>query len=977
MNDLVLTALINLFALFCTSSSLKRERAKSVIYNYLVRFFGIRNYQEYIDLYDTLCDVYELSAPDQQRIVSQVCERLKNEIPEETQALMVLRLMEFSSLNISAYHAQQALFWLVAQKFGVDDGLYADFERFVIGQAEGNVCIRHIATESITLKALLLPRYNKTVVSYEGDTQLFMNDLPMQPGIFMPWEKNGVIKSRRGTPIYYSYIERELRGVANVAADIHFVGQHVDFRFPGSNNGLHDFSFSLHSGTLVAIMGGSGAGKSTMMNILNGNMRPDSGHVLINGEDLYENVERLKPLIGFVPQDDLLIAELTVYQNLYYTARFCFGDLTEDEMERRITKTLADLDLLPIKDMKVGSPLNKTISGGQRKRLNIALELIREPQILFLDEPTSGLSSADSEMVVHLLKNQTYQGRLVLTCIHQPSSDIYKLFDCLWLLDRGGYPIYDGNPIQAVVYFKQAANYADAETAICDTCGNINPEIILNIVEAKALDSNGQTTDKRKIQPEEWVAMRTADADDTQTDTHDDVSAAEEHIGVKSVASKHATKRGILNQGFIYLRRNLHTKMQDKQFLIIALLEAPVLALIVAMLTRYSGDDGYSLYENKNLLSYIFMAVIVATFMGMSGSAEEIFRDRALLRRENFLQLSYGGYIFSKVVTAALISAVQTLLFIAVGNWMLGIRCLFAEWWAVMFASEMLASLIGLILSQRMKSLVAIYITIPLLLIPQILLCGVVVSFDDLNQHSTTRNVPFIGEVIPSRWAFEAIAVTMFAQNDYSRPYFSDEACQYELQMARLGIIHKLNELNEAEHMALSRNSDEQGRNLTVIEKEVAKLAERWHLELPSVDWSHGYDETVYKALNQWLKDADRRLYMRSHVFTQAIDKAKQAFINENGGRALVDLKYANANKNLEQTLVGTNAERMVCVESDVIVPQIGTVYLDPPSHNGRAPFYSSIKILGSLRIPTLPFNLSVLAVMGLLSVVILLSKRD
>ena len=201
MNDLVLTALINLFALFCTSSNLKRERAKSVIYNYLVRFFGIRNCQEYLDLYDGLCDVYEMAAPDEQKIVSQVCEKLKNEIVEDHQALALLRLMEFSSMNIDAYHEQKHLFRLVAETFGVADELFADFELFVEGKAGTNVGVRHIDEIDGELKVLRIPRYNLVVVSFDGDTQLFMNDIPMPPGIFIYWEKNGIIKSKHDAPL--------------------------------------------------------------------------------------------------------------------------------------------------------------------------------------------------------------------------------------------------------------------------------------------------------------------------------------------------------------------------------------------------------------------------------------------------------------------------------------------------------------------------------------------------------------------------------------------------------------------------------------------------------------------------------------------------------------------------------------------------------------------------------------------------------
>ena len=155
-----------------------------------------------------------------------------------------------------------------------------------------------------------------------------------------------------------------------------------------------------------------------------------------------------------MPQDDLLIEELTIYQNLYYNARLCLDNFPESKIIEIVHKILDDLDLYDIKDLKVGNPLKTIISGGQRKRVNIALELIREPSILFVDEPTSGLSSTDSENVMMLLKELAMKGKLVVVNIHQPSSDLFKLFDQLVVLDKGGYPAYAGNPVEGIIYFK-------------------------------------------------------------------------------------------------------------------------------------------------------------------------------------------------------------------------------------------------------------------------------------------------------------------------------------------------------------------------------------------------------------------------------------------------------------------------------------------------------------------------------------------
>ena len=191
---------------------------------------------------------------------------------------------------------------------------------------------------------------------------------------------------------------------------------------------LRDLSFSATQGKLVGIMGASGAGKTTLLNLLSGISSPSEGEVVINGVNFHNDHEKLEGVIGYIPQDDLLIEELTVFQNLYYNAKLCFRDKGEEEIIGLVNKTLQNLGLFDRKDLKVGSPMNKMISGGQRKRLNIALELIREPSILFVDEPTSGLSSRDSENVMDLLSELTLKGKLIFVVIHQPSSEIYKMF---------------------------------------------------------------------------------------------------------------------------------------------------------------------------------------------------------------------------------------------------------------------------------------------------------------------------------------------------------------------------------------------------------------------------------------------------------------------------------------------------------------------------------------------------------------------
>ena len=653
MNDILLSGLLNLFALFGAVNGTDRKRSRQLLTNYLSKHFGVRKLDDYLSLYSDLRDFYDVSPElDKDSIIEGICSNIKHRISREDQTLMLLRLMEFcdptpgtlEGKNITEENLQ--IFRKVADLFEVGGEIFADFVCYVSGKTDTHVLTLTREGLDGELRLINLEKYNKILFSYNGTDTVLMNDIPVLPGTFLVWQQSGVLKSRHMAPLYYSNISA-LYDTGKEKHEIVLSGRNINFRFPGSDNGMHDLTFDLRSGQLVAVMGGSGTGKSTLLSLLNGTIRPDSGTVTLNGYDISD--PRVKDLIGFVPQDDLLIEELTVYENLMFTARLCFADLSSEDISAKVSTILRDLGLEGTKHLKVGSPIHKYISGGQRKRLNIALELIREPAVLFLDEPTSGLSSSDSEKVVNLLKEQTYKGRLIMVNIHQPSSDIFKLFDRLWLLDKGGYPVYDGNPIEAVTYFKRAANYADAEVSTCSLCGNVNPEIILNIIDEKALDDSGKITDSRKVSPQEWHKMYLE-----RTDS----SAPVEQRDIPETEQRRPSK---IRQLLIFLQRNLRTKLPDTQYLLITLLETPLLALIVALLTRYAPETGYTVMDNKNFVSYIFMAVIVAIFAGMSVSAEEIFKDRALLKREKFLRLSRSSYLWSKILYLGGVSLLQTL----------------------------------------------------------------------------------------------------------------------------------------------------------------------------------------------------------------------------------------------------------------------------------------------------------------------------
>ena len=953
MTDIVLSSFLSLFALFGKEEQVDETRAKNMLVSYMRHHFGIRNINSYLALYSDMRGVYEMTDElDTEKAVQSICANLHGKIRANEEAMLLLRIMEFCGSKEGKMHP---MFKVMADTFNISDRQFNDFVDFINNKSTERVMLFQPDGFDGQLKTLLNPDSGTLVFTYNGNDKVLLNDVPVLAGAYQVLLQSSVLKGKNSSPVYYStilaaYNKNDSEGERQ---SVEFCGRDINFRFPNSDNGMHNLSFTLHSGELLAIMGGSGTGKTTLLSILNGTLKPQEGSITINGHDISES--GTKELIGFVPQDDLLIEELTVYQNLYYTARLCFEGLSEEEIDRRVIKTLKELGLEAVKDLKVGSPINKYISGGQRKRLNIALELIREPAVLFLDEPTSGLSSADTEKVINLLKEQTYKGKLIIVNIHQPSSDVYILFDRLWLLDRGGYPVYDGNPIDAITYFKETACYADAETSACPTCGNVNPEIILNIIDEKALNSSGEISDERKITPQEWHELYLKNRPEQAAPV------------VSSIPQSDQKKPGRLKQFLIFLQRNIQSKVSNIQYLTIALLEAPVLAVVCALLTRYAPPEGYSVRDNKNLVSYFFMAIIVATFIGMSGSAEEIIKDRALLKREKFLHLSYGSYIWSKIVLMAGLSLIQTLLFILIGNSIMGLHGLFGTWWFILFMTALLANLTGLLLSKCLNSVVAIYITIPLLLIPQILLCGLVVSFSDLTPKSTTGNVPLIGDLIPSRWSYEALAVTSFTDNKYEKQFFVLDKEKQENQFYNAAYLYELQSQLETMNDEQKRGKEVDASHLRTIRTNLPQLTVFCGMKAYEGDYS-------YASLRQYMQEAEQVLSQRGNKTTMKKDALVADYIQEHGKEALLELKRNNHNTKLEDCVIGADQQRMLEIVDDHIVPHAGIIYLTPQNRMGRAPFYSSEKMLGSWKVKTLWFNMGVILLMCLITTALLLT---
>ncbi len=798
MSEEILKALMQLFAIIAKQDVGLSENERAFVHNFLRLQLNESSVKEYLALFDSFIDSEKdkekkdenPDKPQKPRLTSVkdsvktlgIAKKINKTLTQKQKVVVLVRLFELVNSDKNFTPQRMAIIDTAADVFNISKEEYNAISSFVVNETPDEINFAdtliinareiednksHFIQSQQLDGSIIILRVNSVdlyFLKYTGKSEILLNGLPINSQRIYLFANGSVIKQPKGKPIFFTDVAAKFLSDSS-AIHVVFQADNVGLTFPNGHVGLRDINLQEYSGKMVAIMGGSGAGKTTLLNVLSGIDAPSQGNVNINGINLHQKTELVKGIIGYIPQDDLLIEELTVYENLYYSTKLVYRDLNEQEIDEKVNKVLTSLGLFYIKDLKVGSPLNKKISGGQRKRLNIGLELIREPAVLFVDEPTSGLSSRDSENVMELLRELTVRGKLIFVVIHQPSSEIYKMFDNVIILDEGGHQIYYGNPVEAVIYFKTIDNQINSDVGECPRCGNVNPETIFSIIESRIVDEYGRSTGTRKVLPREWVGhYREKIVVDKKSEQYDKLPNA-------------FLKPNWFKQLKIFFQRDLFSKLANTQYMVLNMLEAPILAFLLAYVIRYIDDPTSNIYifrDNENIMPYLFMCTIVALFVGLIVSAEEIYKDRKILKRESFLNLSRSSYLCSKISILFMISAIQAVLFVWVGNSILGVKGMYFEYWLIFFSLAALANVLGLNISSAFNSAVTIYILIPFLIIPQMVLTGAMFSFDKINRSigGGREKVPIIAEVMPSRWAFEALIVNQFVNNEYEKQFY-------------------------------------------------------------------------------------------------------------------------------------------------------------------------------------------------------------
>jgi ABC-type multidrug transport system ATPase subunit len=999
MRESVLLALIHIFAIVSTVNPVGiTSRGKKILRSYLRRYLNRELEEEYYALFENNLEFYsnELKSVDKAELadenslisfqITNICRQIRKGLFLDERMLVFLQLIEFAFEDGLISDQEKTIIDIVARTFNISKKEYDNASAFMIGRSFDEItpdCVliiesdnpefsgsgiyknyehwRHIRVKGFRghMVVLHIESAGTLLLTYDGPLALYFKGrdiIACRPYLL---ERGVNIKGQGIEPIYYSKIYKKFVS-RKFPEKVVFEGHEIEFLFKNSDNGIQKMNFRVESGNLIGIMGGSGVGKTTMLNILHGKIKPTTGNLYINGHDIHADSEEIKGLIGYVPQDDMLIEELTVFQNLYYNARLCFGDYTEEQMMDTVEKILYDLDLYEIKDLQVGDALNKKVSGGQRKRLNIGLELMREPVVLFVDEPTSGLSSFDSEKVMLLLRHQALMGKMVFAIIHQPSSDVIKMFDKLWILDKGGYMIYDGDPVEALVYFKTETSQANAAESECPNCGNVETDDILHIVEVKVIDNNGLPGKERQISPQEWYEKYRKKMMPADSSKPEKVPVKPSNFRVPAESSQIRT----------FIKRNVTRKFADRQYMAINLLEAPLLAFILAYISKYSENGVYLFSTNINYHIFLFMAIIVAIFMGLTVSAEEIYRDRKILEREKFLDLSRLSYLLSKISFLFALSAIQTLSFVIVADLILEVRGMWPEQWLVLFSTACFGNLLGLNISAGMRTAVSIYILIPLLLVPQLILGGAMIQFDDLYKSFTRKiYVPVIGDIMATRWAYEAICVEQFRNNRVEKPFFEidmekrqkDWYVDFLLPELRARVDKNMTDLKKpGERDVVENNFIKLNYHINELSEISGTKPGKWINSLNTARFNDIIGDDAKLYLDS-LKTAFRRgintlLIQRDALVRQMEDKI--------GRDQMVRLHEKDYNQRLADIVLNVRTTSKIYDAGDRFIQKADPIFMKPGSKWGRAHFFAPYKLLGSLKVATLLFDVAAIWMM-------------
>lgn len=551
---------------------------------------------------------------------------------------------------------------------------------------------------------------------------------------------------------------------------------------------VDNIDFTLKRGEMACILGPSGSGKSTLLSMLAGHLEPSFGTIHYNRERLSTTSTDLRRHIAFIPREDILDEAMTVGEHVYHASIARRPRLNEADRKRRVLSILNYIGLGSLANRNVGRAGERTISDGERTRLNLGLDLTGTAEVFLIDEPISGLSSGDAERVIDTLENMS-TGRILLCTLHRPAQVILNRFKKVMVLNANGKMAFWGSPSEMVNYFRKSA----AELGLHVSREAVQAggaDYVFEVLEAPY----SRLGNSQKPSPSMWQE-RFENYYYRRPDVQETPESETEPRHIPRMPRR--TPLELWRLFYLWATRTFLGRLRSRMGLYALLLEGPVLALLIAGTLKAASETPYTFYKSLHVNEYLFLSLVLAMFFGLTDSACEILRDRPLIRRESNYKLFIPGYLAAKVFILTGIAALQCALYLLVGNAILGIENMFWSHMSVMVLTAFVGIAMSLMVSALVRSDRTALNIVPLLLVPQILLAGALIRFEEMNEFSpnfpsflppsveqrlsnlrhrvayqdenthniTSKPVPFIAEFCPLRYAFEMMFVTQTTKN--------------------------------------------------------------------------------------------------------------------------------------------------------------------------------------------------------------------
>ena len=466
-------------------------------------------------------------------------------------------------------------------------------------------------------------------------------------------------------------------------------------------------SLSIKAGEFVSLVGGSGAGKSTFMSCINGISKPTKGKVLVNGCDLYQNYSVLKNIIGYVPQQDIVYTDLTLIDMLTYAADLRMpDDATKREKKKRIKEVLDIVELSDKKDVMI-----KNLSGGQKKRASIAVELIADPKLFFLDEPTSGLDPGTERSIMKTLRKMADLGKTIILVTHTTLN--LHLCDKIVFLGVGGKLCFSGSPNDALEFFK-VDDFVDIYSMLNSDTDKWYKEFSLVEKKEKIVSEDDENLSKRK--------------------------------------NNH---KSFFKQFWTLSKRYMKTILNNTQQLLILFLQAPICAYLLSLVV---DDSLFNTYDATKTI--LFTLATTSIWLGLLNSIQEICKERVILAKEYMADLKLSAYLCSKAFVQCILAVIQSFLLVTLFVLLVKdtpvdgvITYWYIETLFICFITIASASALGLVVSSLSKNTSVAMTFAPLLLVPQLLFSGMLFKLEGIQEK--------ISNFILCRWSVEGLGTSV------------------------------------------------------------------------------------------------------------------------------------------------------------------------------------------------------------------------